>query len=86
MVFLSPSYLSWIFKKVTGKTILEYIIEMRLEMAKELILNRGDLNIEQVGKMVGFNSPAYFVQKFRETYGNIPKKYRQMHIKTEKPQ
>ena len=81
MVAFSPSYLSRMFKSFTGSTIVEYITLQRMERAREYIITDHSLTIEQIGKIVGFNSPAYFVKKFRETYGTSPKNYRQIHIK-----
>ncbi len=74
-VFLSPAYLSRIFKEETGINITEYINENRMNEAKELILNT-DLNIEQIAKKTGYNSVNYFNNKFKETYGEPPKKYK----------
>jgi AraC-like DNA-binding protein len=79
MAAFSPSYLSRMFKEVTGSTIVEYITLKRMEKAREYILNDNGLTVEQIGKITGFNSPAYFVKKFRETYGTSPKNYKQIN-------
>ena len=51
------------------------ISETRLEKARELLIDRPELNITEISERVGFNSPKYFTRCFRDRYGISPKKY-----------
>ena len=75
MVYLSPSYLSRIFKKETGYTINEYLIQVRIEKAKRL-LHRKDLRVTDVADAVGFDDQSYFTKVFRRMVGTTPLKYK----------
>lgn len=75
LVYLSQTYLSYIFKKETGMTISRYIRQCRMEKAKEL-LTQTDMKIVQVCEKVGFSNVSYFCQSFREYAGMSPERYR----------
>jgi two-component system, response regulator YesN len=74
-VFLSPNYISLIFKQETGETITEYITKVRMEKAKEL-LKSSDLKILEVAQNVGFENPHYFSTVFKKYTGIHAQKYR----------
>lgn len=75
---LSYSYLGSIFKKVTGKPIIEYLIHIRLYKAKELL--RDGHSVSDVAYMTGFNDVFYFSKVFKK-YENIsPSQYRRENI------
>jgi AraC-like DNA-binding protein len=61
---LSPSYLGNIFKKVTGKSIIEYVIHLRITKAKDLL--RDGCSVTDTAKMVGFNDIYYFSKAFKK--------------------
>lgn len=74
-VSLHPRYLSQLFKEETGVNFVDYVNRRRLEAAAQLI-KTSDLNVEQIAGSVGFNTPAYFIKKFKEAYGVTPKTYK----------
>lgn len=74
-VFLSPNYISLIFKKETGVTITDYLTNIRIEKAKEL-LKDADLLIQQVSEMVGYEDASYFSKVFKKNTGIHPVRYR----------
>ena len=74
-IYLTPNYLSQIFKHATGETINEYIIKTRMEQAKEL-LKSSDFKILEIAEMVGFDNPHYFSTAFRKYTGIHPQKFR----------
>ena len=74
-VKLSPTYLSRIFSKETGKRIPQYILELRLRKACNLIRTT-DMSIEQVARYVGFTRQSYFSQCFKTLYGSTPMQYK----------
>lgn len=73
-VFLSPKYLSKIFKEDAGITYSEYVTSQRMERARELMAQQG-YTVEQVASTVGYRTPAYFIKKFKEIHGCTPKSF-----------
>ena len=72
--YLSPNYLSKIFKDETNINFIDYLVETRLEMSKELLMS-GKLSIEEISSVVGYSSSQYFIRKFKTRYGKTPKQY-----------
>jgi signal transduction histidine kinase/ligand-binding sensor domain-containing protein/DNA-binding response OmpR family regulator len=70
-VFLSRSQLYRKIKTLTGVSVNEFIRNVRLEKAKELIA-LGNNNINEISYKVGFTSPSYFTKCFKEKYGHLP--------------
>ena len=75
MVYLSPGYLSTVFKEETGVTINRYVREVRMNKAKELLENT-NMKISAIGSEVGFSSSTYFCRSFREFFGVSPESCR----------
>lgn len=67
----SRSHIHRILKRLTGKSITQYIREMRLEEAYKL-LQKEDRTISEVAYEVGFGSPSYFNSCFKQYYGVPP--------------
>lgn len=74
-VFLTPNYISLIFKKETGETITDYITRIRIGKAKELLTST-DLKVMEISELVGYENPHYFSTVFKKTVGLHPLKYR----------
>jgi two-component system, response regulator YesN len=70
-VYISRNYLSQIFKNATGETINNYIISVKMEKAKRLILER-KLKIYEVATNVGYSNIPYFSTTFRKYFGITP--------------
>lgn len=66
------------FKKYTGRTYVDYLNMVRLDVAKTL-LTETRLGIAHVGRRVGFPDPAYFNRQFKKYVGCTPGKYRDIH-------
>lgn len=75
-VFLSPDYLSRLFKKSTGKSLYQYICQYRMEKASSLLKNTTKKVID-IGIETGYSNYSYFCQSFREYFGKSPERYRQ---------
>lgn len=71
---LSPSYLQVIFKEITGTSPIDYLINVRINKAKELFKD-GISNIAEVADAVGFNDPFYFSRTFKKLEGISPSEY-----------
>ena len=76
-VYLSPEYFSKKFKQDTGIGFREYLVNIRLQHAKEL-LTTSDLSITEIAFMCGFNSSNYFSNTFARAMGMPPAKFRAM--------
>ncbi len=70
-VFLSRSQLYRKIKTLTGVSVNEFIRNVRLEKAKELI-ELGNDNITEISYKVGFSSPSYFTKCYKEKFGFLP--------------
>ena len=78
MVYLTPSYLSKLFKQETGLTLTDYVIEIRIRTAKKLLKNAPDLKIHEIGTEVGYPDPAYFNKLFKKVVGVTPNEYKRI--------
>lgn len=76
MVYLTPSYLSKLFKHETGMTITDYLIEIRIKKAKQLLKHASDKKIHEIGSEIGYPDPAYFNRLFKRIVGITPNEYR----------
>ena len=75
-VYLSTSYASRVFKKVKGISIVEYLSQVRIEKAKQLLENP-HYQIEEIAENVGYTDAGYFTKVFRKHEGVTPSQYRQ---------
>ena len=71
-ISISPTYFSRLFKRATGSSPHQYVIQQRVERAKEL-LKTTDLAIANVALQVGFSSQSHLTQHFRRLTGVTPK-------------
>lgn len=71
--YISKYHLGCLFKKATGFTINEYIINCRIMKARELL--RKNLPVSQVGEMVGYYNVSHFIRTFKKLTGISPKQY-----------
>lgn len=71
---MSKSSFTYIFKQLTGLTLLEYVHSQRVHLAKGLLEER-QLNFTQVGLRCGFSSLSYFGRVFRKYTGLSPREY-----------
>ena len=78
--YLSPYYLSRLFRRVTGQSIVDYINNRRIEAAQKL-LETTELSISAVAEQTGFASAAHFRRVFREVMGTGPLQDRKGHKK-----
>jgi AraC-like DNA-binding protein len=79
----SHFYLSRVFSSHTGQTITQYLRQLRMEKAAEL-LRSGEYNVTEAALEVGYSSPSHFSQAFHETFGCCPGLY-PLATPTQKP-
>ncbi|MDD2978426.1 MAG: response regulator [Hespellia sp.] len=74
-VNLSPSYFSSIFSQEMGKTFVEYLTEVRMDKAKELLMC-SSMKSAEIGYEIGYKDAHYFSYIFKKTQKCTPKEYR----------
>jgi len=74
-IFLSPKYLSRIFKERTGSSFNEYKLSLRIRAAKKLLIKHG-YTISQIAYKVGYHNPESFMKMFKKFTGLTPLQYR----------
>ena len=79
---ISESYLSKLFHKEMGLPLSQYIINQKIEKAKNL-LQFSDYNIVDIANYLAFSSQSHFIQVFQKNTGLTPHKYRKQNFRTE---
>ena len=74
-IHMNTNYFSSLFKKETGKNFIDFLTEIRIEKAKEL-LHQMDLKIYDICQKVGYYSPKHFSRLFKQSVGMTPLEYR----------
>jgi len=74
---LSRTPFSVLFKKLTGKTLVEYLIHLRVNCAADLLRNQRELNITDVCFQSGFSDMRHFERCFKKSFGTNPRHYRE---------
>ena len=80
-VNFSVDYISKLFKKETGTSLSEFIMEKKVERARKLI-EEGEDSIGNIAVRLGYNSFSYFSEVFRKNTGVLPSEYKRIN-KTE---
>ncbi|MBR3684093.1 MAG: AraC family transcriptional regulator [Lachnospiraceae bacterium] len=71
-MYLSPFYISKIFKSETGDTPIRYLIDIRLDRAKELLETTDFDNVKQIAAKVGYDDAYHFSKLFKKRFGISP--------------
>jgi two-component system response regulator YesN len=79
-LYISPSHANFIFKQATGKTIFEYLVNRRIEVARQM-LSDPYCRVYEVSEKVGYMSKSYFTSVFKDHTGQTPKQYRDKSLK-----
>lgn len=74
-VFLSPVYLSFLFKQVENMNLTDFLTHTRLEKAKEL-LRESSFKTYEISNQVGYHDEKYFSRLFKKKVGMTPTEYR----------
>lgn len=76
-VYVTPNYLSKVFKQETGENFVEWLNQFRIDKAKALIGNIGAKTYE-IAEKVGYNDYKYFSYNFKKYTGYTPKEYKEL--------
>ncbi|MDX1890262.1 AraC family transcriptional regulator [Mycolicibacterium sp. 050158] len=77
-VNLSPSAFSRAFRDVTGQSPYQFVKAMRLDRARELLIE-GRLSVDDLSRAVGYTSSSHFIKTFRHRFGTTPRDYADGH-------
>ena len=77
---LSKSYLSHLFKEMTGFTVMEYVMACRLTQVKYLLEMEPEKSIKEIAMESGFESASHFSRYFREREGMTARQYRRQRL------
>ncbi|MCU4157869.1 response regulator [Carboxylicivirga sp. A043] len=66
-------------KSLTGQSGKELLNEMRMNRAKQVLMDNNSIRIDEVAYMVGFTSPKYFGKSFKEAFGMSPSEMKRMN-------
>lgn len=75
-VDISPYYFSKLFKEESGENFIEYLTNIRIEKAKNLLIH-SDMNIKNICIDTGYSDPNYFSRIFKKQVGITPTEYRE---------
>jgi len=76
-VYLSPKYLSRLFKQSTGTRFSDFRLELKMKEAKEL-LKKSDFNVNQIAYKLGYQNAESFIRIFKKLTSRTPTEYRKM--------
>jgi len=77
-MYLSSVYISKVFKEKTGESPINYLINLRLEKAKDLLIST-ESPVKAIAQAVGYNDAYYFSKLFKKYYGDSPCKFRSIN-------
>ena len=79
-VGLNRSYLSKLFKKETGVSASEYIKQLKIDAAKNMLIY-SNFTLSEIACILAFSDQSHFTEVFRQMVGVTPKKYQSMHLR-----
>jgi len=79
VVYLTSPYFSSLFRKVTGMTYSDYLVDLRVRHAMKLLEKK--LSIREVAEAVGYRNMKYFNRIFKSKVGYLPSEYRKLLMK-----
>lgn len=81
-VNISPYYFSKLFKEEEGRNFIDYLTEIRIDKAKELLMDK-NLSMKEICAAVGYSDPNYFSRSFKKNVGVTPTEYREGKVENE---
>ena len=72
---LSRDYLFRLYKKETGRSLMDYLLDARIQKAKELLMQPGKYKVYEICELVGYSDYAYFSKVFKKQTGMTPKHF-----------
>lgn len=79
-VGLNPSYLSRLFKKETGCSVSEYIRNLKIDAAKNMLIY-SEFSPSEIASILAFSDQSHFTETFRKCTGVTPRKFQTLHLR-----
>lgn len=80
-MYLSPFYISRLFKNEVGDTPINYLISLRMKEAEQLLLAQPDASVQDIAKSVGYEDAYHFSKVFKKHFGISPSNFRKSREK-----
>ena len=74
-VNVSPYYFSKLFKAETGMNFIDYLTQLRMDKAKDLLAHTNK-SMKEICREVGYSDPNYFSRSFKKNVGLTPTEYK----------
>ncbi len=78
-ISISPGHFSRLFNEVTGCSFPDYVNHLRLDKAKDMLIEYIDEEITEIARKTGYSSSTYFTTSFKKKFGMTPSKWRIHH-------
>lgn len=78
-VYLTPTYLCHLYKKTTGRTLNQFILEVKMNKSKKLLTDT-TLKISEIAKLLGYRNQNYFTKTFTKYFGVNPSTFRNKQL------
>ena len=79
IVYITPQYLSRLFRRFLGCSVYEYIITYRINKAKEFLLVHQHMEVQEIAARTGFPDSSHFIAMFRKMTGVTPLEFRKIN-------
>lgn len=81
LFYMNRSYLSTLFRQKTGMKFIDYLNDIRIEKAKDMLLHT-DRKMYQISKSCGYDNTKYFFRVFKKKMGVTPEQYKSVNQKS----
>jgi two-component system response regulator YesN len=78
-VFVTPNYLSHLYKQKTGRTINQFIMDVKMKKSRKLITET-NMRLSEISKKLGFSNQNYFTKIFTKHFGVTPSTFRNKRL------
>ncbi|MDR6882618.1 helix-turn-helix transcriptional regulator [Bacillus sp. 3255] len=80
---VSPQHVNTLFRKAFGLSPYQYLLQLRLQKSKELLITGTERTIKQIAETTGFQSASHFISTFRKSVGLTPEVFRTQYNKNQ---
>lgn len=78
-VYVTPQYLSRLFRRFLGCSVYEYLTTYRINRARELLVSNPRMEVQQIARQTGFSDTSHFIAMFKKTAGVTPLEFRRLN-------
>lgn len=79
LIGVTPQHLCRLFRQAFQMRPFKYITRVRIQKAKEILIEQDDLPLKEVARRVGYNDTSYFCSLFKDQEGMTPTEFRKIH-------